>query len=406
MKVHYDVDINHLEFKKKIRPIVEVAHTDALIFSLYAAKLNKNYEQRVATMGIDQVATAYRRGLGSNIESSKSVIDQVFGYKNCWIIKSDFVGFFDHLNHKMLKQRVIDLVGVNNQLTADWYAVMKALTKYRHIRAEDIPADMVAYAKKKRRYLDSISEFDEAIQHKVLVPSPLHQVGIPQGTSMSAALANTYMLPFDYAMNTLAAAYDGMYRRYSDDFVLVIPKKISAKSIVKISKDIKVMAARLARLELESKKTKILLYSKVGQSIQKLDSKQFTLTPSVFDYLGFVFDGQRVMLRSKAIFKFSHKSRHSVRQTAFAEDAILNGELSLYIPYQTAYHRLAGQYLNMKEKAQTFRGYAATATHVYQKDNPGYEVIIDKQARKIVNKCQLYLHQQRKKYEDKQDKSK
>lgn len=52
----------------------------------------------------------------------------------------------------------------------------------------------------------------------------------------------------------------------------------------------------------------------------------------------------------------------------------------------------------MSDKAQTFRGYAARADKVYRRNNPGYTVIIDQQARRIVQKCQEYLHKRREKY--------
>jgi hypothetical protein len=132
--MYYDKDTKQLKFLPKVRPIVEVGHTDSLIFSLYAAKLSQAYEDRVNQLGIELVATAYRRGLGSNIEASKAVIDRVVGMNDCWIIKSDFVGFFDHLNHRILKQALSDLVGEKNetspksksQLKQDWYAVIRS----------------------------------------------------------------------------------------------------------------------------------------------------------------------------------------------------------------------------------------------------------------------------------------
>jgi len=104
------------------------------------------------------------------------------------------------------------------------------------------------------------------------------------------------------------------------------------------------------------------------------------------------------MLRPKGVFKFAYRSRRAVRQVAFEKNQIVHGESELYIPYEHAYHRLTGQYLNMDEVAQTFRGYAARAEMVYQKNNPGYEVIIDRQARKITKKCQEYLHERRLRY--------
>lgn len=398
LRMYFDNNEKRLKMGKKIRPIVEVAHSDSLIFSLYAAMLNTHYEQRVSDLKIKAVATAYRRGRGSNIESSKEVIDHIFLSNHCWIIKSDFVHFFDNLNHRMIKQRVFDLVGGSNgELLADWYVVLRALTKYRDISADDIPNDMLLYAKKHSRYVERIRDLDEAIKSGKIKVSKKHEVGIPQGTSMSAALANAYMLPFDYAMNTLAQSYGGMYRRYSDDFVLLIPKQISRKSIQKVAEDIDVLAQRLAKLQLEKSKTKILLYTKADHVVAKI-GEDCHLSNSIFDYLGFVFDGRQVTLRSKGLFKFSHKSRHSVRQVAFQKKELAKGKTVIYIPYQKAYHRLTGQYLNMSEEAQTFRGYASKADRIYHKDNPGYAVKIDMQAVKIVAKCQKYLNERRKRY--------
>lgn len=400
LKMHFDDKTKKLILGKKIRPIVEVAHSDSLIFSVYAAMLNKYYEHRVTNMGIKDVATAYRRGRGSNIESSKKVIDQVFLTKQCWIIKSDFVGFFDNLNHQLIKQRVFDLVGGHKEgkLPADWYAVLQALTKYRDIHADAIPKEMLSYSKKHNRYIEKVRDLDAAVKLGKIKVSKKHQVGIPQGTSMSAAIANAYMIPFDYAMKTLAQSYGGTYQRYSDDFVLLIPKAISRTSIRTVARDIDVMAQRLTRLRLENKKTKILLYTRSKKSVVKLD-ENLNVSPSVFDYLGFVFDGRCVTIRAKGLFKFSHKSRHSVRQVAFGKKQLITGNNMIYIPYQEAYHRLTGQYLNMSEEAQTFRGYASRADEIYRANNPGYGVKIDAQARKVVKKSQVYLSERRKRYQ-------
>lgn len=398
LKFFYDKNKGQLSFRRKVRPLVEVAHSDSLIFSLYATMLNEAYEKRVSILNLGNVATAYRRGRGSNIEASKEVIDQVYSSKQSWIIKSDFVGFFDHLNHRMVKQRVLELIGgEGDRLSSDWYAVITALTKYRDISADKLPSEMVKFAKTHNRYVNRIRDLDQAVTSGEIVTSKPHTVGIPQGTSMSAAIANAYMIPFDYALNTLAKAHGGIYRRYSDDFVVVLPKSLSLKSIKAIVKDIDALASRLARLNLEKKKTKILYYSHDTHSIKKVNDSS-ELSDSVFDYLGFVFDGRQVTLRAKGLFKFSHKSKHAVRQTAFEKNAIVQGQSFMYFPYLDAYHRLASQYLNMSDEAQTFRGYAARADQVYRTDNPGYLVGIDVQARKIVIKCQQYLGKRRRKY--------
>lgn len=56
--------------------------------------------------------------------------------------------------------------------------------------------------------------------------------GIPQGTAISAVFANVYAIEFDIAIKQISDKYNGIYRRYSDDFVLVIPKNQSDKILL------------------------------------------------------------------------------------------------------------------------------------------------------------------------------
>src|SRR5207244_1890111 len=48
--------------------------------------------------------------------------------------------------------------------------------------------------------------------------------GIPQGSPISAVLSNLYLLEFDTEVNAFAARHAGLYRRYCDDLLLVLPK--------------------------------------------------------------------------------------------------------------------------------------------------------------------------------------
>lgn len=404
LKMYYNKDTKKLNFLSKVRPIVEVGHTDSLIFSLYAAKLSQAYEERVNQLGIELVATAYRRGLGSNIEASKAVIDRVVGMNDCWIIKSDFVGFFDHLNHRLLKQAVSDLVGEKDetspesksQLKQDWYAVIRSLTKHRHIAASNIPDRMLAYAKVHKRYVARVREIDYAVRSGELVVSAQHQVGIPQGTSMSAVLANVYMIGFDKKLYELTTSLGGLYRRYSDDFVLVLPGTLSTERVKMIKQQVVNLAHVCTCLKLDNKKTKILRYQFATKQIKKL-REDGSLSESVFDYLGFIFDGRHVSLRSRGIFKFTYKARSSIRETAYEQSEVRKGKTKLFSPYLVAYRRTLGTYLDMSEQAVSFLGYASRSQQVFAK-NGAYEVVIDRQARKVVKEFQEYLHERRKLY--------
>ena len=60
--------------------------------------------------------------------------------------------------------------------------------------------------------------------------------GIPQGSPISAVLANIYMLDFDYEINKYLESIGGIYRRYSDDMVAICPldKKDEVIKLLKV----------------------------------------------------------------------------------------------------------------------------------------------------------------------------
>lgn len=47
--------------------------------------------------------------------------------------------------------------------------------------------------------------------------------GIPQGSPISATLANVYMLEVDKLINDMIFGLGGKYMRYSDDFIIILP---------------------------------------------------------------------------------------------------------------------------------------------------------------------------------------
>ena len=48
-------------------------------------------------------------------------------------------------------------------------------------------------------------------------------IGIPQGSPISAVLSNVYMIEFDEQVKEYVSLNGGIYMRYSDDFLIVLP---------------------------------------------------------------------------------------------------------------------------------------------------------------------------------------
>ena len=102
-----------------------------------------------------------------------------------------------------------------------------------------------------------LHEFKEKIRRN---PRIDNCQGVPQGSSISAVLANVYMEKADKEINDLVKACDGFYMRYSDDFIIVLPGNIEdACSEINSIKSI----IEKVKVNLQSEKTKI--YEKPGR---------------------------------------------------------------------------------------------------------------------------------------------
>lgn len=76
--------------------------------------------------------------------------------------------------------------------------------------------------------LDGVKNIRHAgliVGNQATLARPKRRKGIPQGTPISAALANVYMLHFDKRINDAVKPLKGIYRRYSDDMIVVCIKR-------------------------------------------------------------------------------------------------------------------------------------------------------------------------------------
>lgn len=315
--------MNNRPIKPKNRDIMYAGHLDNFIYKYYAdEKLNKEYNQYISDdkcmfKNIDECVTAYRSNKKgkSNIDFAAEIINDIVGFKEAYILVGDFTKFFDQIDHKLLKENLMEVLEVE-KLSRDWFNVYKSITKYgyyeKSLLIERFGTDKQIRRSGKRSYFDSLEKFREFQRQ---YPTEKNgdgdkmksKEGIPQGTAISAVFANVYALKFDLEMKGLADRYSGLYRRYSDDFILVIPRQqqqpLSDEEFQDIEIDVRKLAAE-NKIEIHEDKTGLYLYSNLR--IVELKGKRIRI--SHIDYLGFVFDGKTVRMRGKSPYKFYRKA--------------------------------------------------------------------------------------------------
>lgn len=104
------------------------------------------------------------------------------------------------------------------------------------------------------------------------------------------------MIDFDKKINDYVTSHKGLYRRYCDDIIIVIPmtkKEVSNGRTNKISKFIYNVRDDIPNLELNEDKTEHFFYG--NGKIRKLKGQS-----NLVNYLGFTFDGKSVRIRDKS----------------------------------------------------------------------------------------------------------
>ena len=120
---------------------------------------------------------------------------------------------------------------------------------------------------------------------------------------MSAVLSNIYMLTFDEVMSGWANSVGGLYRRYCDDIMVVVPPERADSTEFLV----KALVQKL-ELTLNDDKTERVMFGPIQGTPAALDG--------ALPYLGFVFDGQCVRLRQSSLDRYYGKMRRGVRFAA------------------------------------------------------------------------------------------
>lgn len=384
---------NPKEPKLKIREINYSAHIDRLIFSYYSQILNSYYNNYVLKIGVNGNIIAYRDNLKkNNIHFSKETFDDIRNYNSCFILIGDFTNFFDNLEHNYLKKQICKILNVE-KLKEDWYTIFKNITRFSYCELEEIKLFNKKENKEINKFRMLSPEFFRKLRkNKEIEIKKNIEKGIPQGSAISAVLANVYMNEFDYKIKTYINEIGGKYYRYSDDFIVICPLEIN-KSVDDIKKQIKNIVNQIPNLELQEQKTKCFFYfdnkitnlsktnmkeivehkkycvidKKIVPLLEKKDKEKDFL-----NFLGFSFDGEEVRIRDKTISKYYYRMYRKIKYINKNKRVSKYGNVisckELYENYSIK-RRSSTEEKNLKRKNGNFITYVERAEKIFGKDN-------------------------------------
>jgi len=300
--------IKTIEWKE--RPIGYASHFDSKIYSWYTHQLEYNYEQRLITAGLGDSVIAYRKLNKSNVDFALEIFEFIKVKGECSVLALDIKGFYDNLEHNLLKKAWKNNLGVTD-LPPDHYAIYKSITKYAYVRLREIFKILKIGIRDFRKSslffktdtLDFLREKKKIKTNDTQKNKFGNNIGIPQGTPISCALSNLYMFDFDRAISSKILALNGLYRRYSDDIIIVCPreniKEIEGFAQTKINE---------VHLEIQKAKTEIRHFSsKDGLKCVNEENRI-----SKLQYLGVEFSGEKVMLRHKSFARFERRMKNAI----------------------------------------------------------------------------------------------
>jgi hypothetical protein len=311
----------------KYREIYYPTHLDAHIYSyyfrevlepLYESELHKDPLLNDAVIGYRAIPIPDNSRCKANYDFANEVFEAIRASQGeIAVIALDISKFFDSIDHKILKKAWVKLLGNGfTDLPKHHYNVYKSLTRFSYVELNSLlpilnlnhPNQIIQ--KEVAHFASTGKEFREKIKHQGLIKeNPFRRideekkivVGIPQGTPISPLLANLYLLDFDRQILDLLPT-DSLYRRYSDD-ILVICKKEAYKDIEEVIYD------------LIKKEFKLIIQpSKTQRSF--FNNGKLSKGEKPIGYLGFQFDGHNKLLKPASVAKFYRKLKRNVKYRA------------------------------------------------------------------------------------------
>ncbi|MDT8390164.1 MAG: reverse transcriptase/maturase family protein [Lentisphaeria bacterium] len=235
-------------FGSRYRLIAKLRPVDKMIAKTLAHYLYEILEGRLITDAsvLHDHCYAYRKHLGVHdaLDSLEAWIKQGFVY----VLRADITSFFDRIRHDRVEQQLTTLfgnIGLADPLAVEW--IMAFCRTKRQLSWKVTRGPEETGVKKSNSVPFPGSGRGNA---EVVFPS---EIGIPQGSPLSAPLSNLYLTETDAAMVADGLENDYRYLRYADD-IMVCAKTQAAAAAAK--EKLVQLCANLG-LELSEKKTSI-----------------------------------------------------------------------------------------------------------------------------------------------------
>lgn len=317
----------------KMRPIMYSTHIDSHIYSYYSHKIiQPKYENLLKTDEVlNKCITAYRQihsddrvRFKYNVDFAKEVFDEIKHRKDCAVLAFDIKNFFPTLNHLQLK-KIWSRILETKSLPKDHYAVFKSITNFSYFYYDDLRERRKGHLNEKKiAHLKNEGKFQLFENYQDFKESEIQVYknqkkncgvisGIPQGSPISAMLANLYMLPFDESIVERLVKLKGCYyRRYSDDLVVICDFKDINETQEIILEEIKKI-----KLIISPEKTEKFRFKTLNNKLECYKIKDDQLIPnSYLQYLGFDFYGNKTLIKSANVSRFYREMKESIAMKA------------------------------------------------------------------------------------------
>lgn len=299
-KIRKDKRTKKVTVKTKDRPIAYSSHMDSHIYSYYAFELASLYEAKIKERNLHTSVLAFRSLDKSNIDFANDAFQKIKKIGECSAIALDFSKFFDTLDHQILKQKWADLLDVKS-LPKDHFNVFKSLTKSSKVDKVKLYEEFsISHNNPKngRNRVCNAIDFRNKVRKKKLITVNKGTYGILQGSPISALLSNIYMIDFDTTMKQYVDKCGGEYYRYCDDMLFIVPSDLQGDVVTFAQNEINKL-----NVTINQSKTELRNFRYKGGTLK---------SDIPLQYLGFIFDGENVFIRSSSLARYSEKMKRGV----------------------------------------------------------------------------------------------